>query len=63
MRAHCGRFYFIPVEYLDVVQLTTPDVTLNSGLRRLNLHLPEEAEEIKKGRWRMVGYVLTFLDD
>lgn len=31
------------------------DVTLNSGLRRLNLHLPEEAEEIKKGRWRMVG--------
>lgn len=31
------------------------DVTLNSGIRRLNLHLPEEAEKIMKGRWRMVG--------
>lgn len=31
------------------------DATLNSGLRRLNLHLPDEAEEIKKGRWRMIG--------
>lgn len=41
----------------EVVWLTTADVTLNSGLRRLDLHLPDEASEIKRGRWRMVGYV------
>ncbi|KAK3990432.1 hypothetical protein QBC44DRAFT_239156 [Cladorrhinum sp. PSN332] len=32
------------------------DVTSNSGKRRLDLHLPDEADEIKKkGRWRMIG--------
>ncbi|KAK4146230.1 uncharacterized protein C8A04DRAFT_10038 [Dichotomopilus funicola] len=31
------------------------DVSLNSGLRRLDLHLPHDANQIKKGRWRMVG--------
>ncbi|KAJ4307678.1 hypothetical protein N0V84_012562 [Fusarium piperis] len=37
------------------IPLTVSDATLNSGLRRLNLHLPNEAEEIKKGRWRLIG--------
>ncbi|KAK4156184.1 hypothetical protein C8A00DRAFT_41339 [Chaetomidium leptoderma] len=31
------------------------DVSLNSGLRRLDLHFPHDADQIKKGRWRMVG--------
>ncbi|KAI1422370.1 hypothetical protein F5Y12DRAFT_799656 [Xylaria sp. FL1777] len=31
------------------------DVTLNSGLRRLDLHVPGEAEEIRKGRFRFIG--------
>ncbi|KAK4163004.1 hypothetical protein QBC43DRAFT_320356 [Cladorrhinum sp. PSN259] len=31
------------------------DVTLNSGQSRLDLHFPDEADEIRKGRWRMFG--------
>ncbi|KAI3338105.1 hypothetical protein F4824DRAFT_509716 [Ustulina deusta] len=31
------------------------DVTLNSGLRRLDLHVPDEADEIRKGRFRFIS--------
>ncbi|KAI0977174.1 hypothetical protein F4678DRAFT_4898 [Xylaria arbuscula] len=31
------------------------DITLNSGQRRLNLHEPQEAEQIRKGRFRFIG--------
>ena len=68
MRAHCGmniHLATVPLTSVSGVRADVrdrvltdalADVTLNSGLRRLNLHLPDEAEEIKKGRWKMVGY-------
>ncbi|KAI1319335.1 hypothetical protein F5Y16DRAFT_103064 [Xylariaceae sp. FL0255] len=52
----CANRYRTKTEpWIDPFMRAHCDVTLNSGLRRLDLHVPNEADDIRKGRFRFIG--------